>query len=184
MKLIEFDNFQIKPADEIFLIRPIRRLFNKDRSVNKEKFWQQLSYLYFMVDPASSYMYIADSQSRAKEIILQEGLPEDFTPSADLKEAMDIYAKHCETTSTLLLKDTRLAIDKLREFLKTVDLNAKDDKGKPIYQINAITSAIKQIPELAKALSEAEKTIQKELLEEGRARGGNDMTLMDNDDIL
>ena len=122
-------------------------------------------------------MYITDDEDREREIKIQEGLPDDFKPSKDLEEAMEIYKKHCETSSTLLLKDTRLAIDKLREFLRNVDLNATDDKGKPI---NTITSAIKQIPELAKSLSEAEKAVQKELEEGGRARGGNNKTLMDD----
>lgn len=118
MKLIEYDNYQIKVADEALLIRPIRKLFNQDRSTLKEKFLQQMSYLYFMVDPTSSYMYITDDEDREREIKIQEGLPDDFKPSKDLEEAMEIYKKHCETSSTLLLKDTRLAIDKLREFFK------------------------------------------------------------------
>lgn len=183
MKLIEYDNFQIKIADEAYLVRPIRKLFVQDRTKNKDRFWQQMSYLYFMTDPASSYNYITDLKERSRAIIEQEGLPDDFTPSKELKEAMEIYKKTTLTSSVLLLEDTRIAIDKLREFLRNIDLNAMDDKGKPIYPINMVTSAIKQIPELSKALSEAEKAVQKELMENGRARGGNSKTLMD-DEIL
>ena len=75
MKLIEYDNYQLKLSDEAYLVRPIRKLFNQDRSSTKEKFWQQISYLYFMTDPISSYMYIIDPEERAKEIKIQEGLP-------------------------------------------------------------------------------------------------------------
>ena len=101
MKLIYFDNYEIKVADEALLIRPIRKLFNQDRTANKEKFFQQMSYMYFMVNPASTYMYISDREDREKEIIFQEGLPKDFKPSKDLQEAMDIYEKHCETLSLI-----------------------------------------------------------------------------------
>ena len=163
MKLIEFDNYEIRVADEALLIKPIRKLFNQDKTSTKEKFFQQMS-----------YMYIVDAEERAKEIIYQEGLPKDFKPSKELQEAMDIYSKHCETTSTKLLKSTRIAVDNLRKFLENVDLFATDDKGKPIYQVNSITSAIKQIPELAKSLIETEKTVAKEIEESGRVRGGND----------
>ena len=134
MKLIEYSNYQIKVADEAFLVKPIRTLFNKDKSKTKDNFWSQMSYMYFLVDPRSSYMYIVDEEERAKEIIKQEGLPEDFTPSKELLAAMDIYKKTTQTSSSLLLEDTRLAIDKLRQFLKDVDLNKCDDKGKPVYQ--------------------------------------------------
>ena len=179
MKLIEYSNYQIKVADEAFLVKPIRTLFNKDKSKTKDNFWSQMSYMYFLVDPRSSYMYIVDEEERAKEIIKQEGLPEDFTPSKELLEAMDIYKKTTQTSSSLLLEDTRLVIDKIRKFLKGVDLN-KCENGKPVYQVNTITSTIKQIPELAKSLVEAEKAVNKEIIEEGRARGGNNKTLFDD----
>ena len=32
MKLIEFDNYEIKVADEALLIKPIRKLFNQDKT--------------------------------------------------------------------------------------------------------------------------------------------------------
>ena len=66
------------------------------------------------------------------------------------------------------------------DMLKDVDLNRCDDKGKPVYPVNTITSTIKQIPELAKSLVEAEKAVNKEIIEEGRARGGNNKTLFDD----
>ena len=50
--------------------------------------------------------------------------------------------------------------------------------------MNTITSAIKQIPELAKSLSEAERAVQKELEESGRARGGNNKTIFEDGVIL
>lgn len=180
MKLIRFEDYQIKIADEALLVKPIRRLFNKDRSVTKERFLQQMSVIYFMADPCSTYMYIVDEDERLKQIIEQEGLPEDFTVTGELKDAMEIYRKHCETSSTLLLQDTRIAIDKLREFLRNVDLNAVDDKKKPVYPVNTITSAIKQIPELAKSLAEAEKAVQKEMQEEGRVRGGAEKSIFED----
>lgn len=183
MKLIRFEDYQIKVTDEALLIRPIRRMFNKDRSVQKERFFQQMSILYFMCDPISTYMYISDPKERLKEILRQEGLPEDYALSEELREAMKIYETHCRTSSTMLLEDTRAAVDKLRDFLKTFNPNERDKNKRPVYPINTLTSAIKQIPELAKSLSEAERAVQKELEEEGRARGGNNKTLMDDGDF-
>lgn len=183
MKLIRFEDYQIKVTDEALLIRPIRRMFNKDRSMQKERFFQQMSILYFMCDPISTYMYISDPKERLKEILRQEGLPEDYALSEELKEAMKIYETHCRTSSTMLLEDTRAAVDKLRDFLKTFNPNERDKNDRPVYPINTLTSAIKQIPELAKSLSEAERAVQKELEEEGRARGGNNKTLMDDGDF-
>ena len=48
MKLIEFDGLEFKVADEAFLVRQIRELFQKDKSKKKEDLWRQMSYLWFM----------------------------------------------------------------------------------------------------------------------------------------
>lgn len=180
MHIIEYNNFNIELTQEAFLIKPIRDLYNKDKSKNKEKFLQQMSILYFYVDPRSTYNYIIDDEDRLKAIIEQEGLPADFKITDDLSRAIEEYKKHIITTSFLLLQDTKIAVDKVREFLREVDLTAKDDKGKPLYTINSITQTIKQIPQLSKDLLEAEKIVSKEIEEQGRARGGNNKTLFDD----
>lgn len=140
-----------------------------------------MSVVYFYVDPRSSYNYITDDEDRLQAIIKQEGLPKNFTITKQIAEIIEEYKKHCITTSFLLLQDTKLAIDKVREFLRDVDLNRTDDKGKPVYTIQSVTTAIRQIPQLAKDVLEAEKAIAKEIEEQGRARGGNEnLHVMEN----
>lgn len=180
MHIIEYNNYEIKPTEEAFLIAPIRKLYNSDRTKTKEKFMQLMSVLYFYADPRSSYNYIIDDNERLKEIIIQEGLPTTFKIDKTLQEAIDIYKKHTITSSYLLLQDTKIAIDKIREFLRNLDLTALDDKGKPLYTINSVTQAIKQIPQLSKDIIEAERVVTKEIEEQGRARGSKDKTLMDD----
>jgi len=68
--------------------------------------------------------------------------------------------------------------------LETIDLNATDDKGKPLYTINSVTMAIKQIPQLAKDVMEAEKAVEKEIEAIGTARGGNESKSLMEDGIL
>lgn len=174
MHLVEMINYEVVPTQECFLIKPLRQLYNADRTKNKEKFMQQLSVIYFMADPRSSYNYITDLDERLNMIKEQEGLDADFKIDDKLQEAIDNYRKHTMTTSTLLLEDARTAVDKVRKFLKDVDLTATDNNGKPIYTINSITSALKQLPQLAKDLQETEKIVTKEVEAVGRARGGNE----------
>jgi len=163
MKLIEFDGMEFKVADEAFLIRQIRELFEKDKSKKKEEFWKQISYLWFMCDPRSTYLYITDENERANEIKTQEGFDKDWSPSAELKEAMLIYKKHTITTSALLLEGMRKGIDKLSKFLGDTEFSEKT--------VASMTSALKQIPELSKALVEAEKSLAKDFETDDKARG-------------
>jgi hypothetical protein len=88
MHIIEYNNYTIEPTQEAFLIKPIRDLFNKDKSKTKEKFLQQMSVLYFYADPRSTYNYIIDDEERMQAIIEQEGLPKDFKITEDLNKAL------------------------------------------------------------------------------------------------
>lgn len=163
MKLIEFDGMEFKIADEALLVRPIRELFQNDKSKKKEEFWKQISYLWFMCDPRSSYMYIVNEDERAREIKIQEGLGEDWNPSELLRDAMTIYRKHTITSAAILLEGMRKGIDKLSAFLGETTFSEKT--------VAAMTNALKQIPELSKALVEAEKSLAKDFETDDKARG-------------
>jgi len=94
-----------------------------------------------------------------------------WKPDKVVEEGLKLYEYLSQTTSSLLLQDTRMAIDKLRERLRELDLSEMDEKGKPIYTLQSYTATIKQIPELSKSLIEAEKAISKELEDNTRMRG-------------
>lgn len=180
MKLIRYEDYQIKLTDEAFLVKPIRRLFHLDRSERKEQFWRQMSYLYFMVSPASSYSYILDPEERAKEIIKQEGLPEDFTPSAFLQEAMEVYKKLSITPTQRLLESALIAADTVSKFLRNPDiLTEEDDRGRPKYQIAQITTALKNVEGIVSSLQALQKKVDQELEDSPNARGSQELTLGD-----
>ena len=171
MKLIEFDGLEFKIADEALLVRPIRELFEKDKTKKKENFWKQMSYLWFMVDPRSTYQYLVDENKRSEEIIAQEGLGKDWQPSFELREAMDIYRKHTVTTASLLLEDMRNGVDALRSMLRAFG-SVEISDGKAAAQVaSSLTATIAKIPELMKAMADAEKALAKDFASEDIARG-------------
>ena len=181
MHLIKYEDFQIKLADEAFLVRPIRRLFHQDRSERKENFWRQMSYLYFVVSPASSYSYILDPEERAQEVIKQEGLPADFRPSELLLEAMQIYRKLTVTPSQKLLEASLIAANTVSQFLSDPSILEKvDDKGRPLYQISSVTAALKNVEGIVSSLQTLQKKVEQEIQEEsGKARGTQELTIGD-----
>lgn len=184
MKLIRVEDYQVKIADEALLIKPIRTLWNQDRSKNKEKFYQQISYLFFMCSPQSTYNYIIDEQERHKAIIEQEGLPEDFQPSSLLKDAMDVYKKHTITISQKLLEDALTGANKVGKFLREVDLFEEDDKGKPKYQVSSITAALKNVEGIIATLQNLQKKVEQEVEDKSRARGGQKAMFEDGIDTF
>lgn len=177
MRLITVENYELKVADEALLVRPIRRLFNMDRSKGKETFYKQMSLLYFVYSPSSNYSYIIDERDRMKEVMEQEGIP-DFKPTAEFKAAVEVYKQLNRTASSELLADVRMTIDKVRQALNSVNFEALEEKDK-VTALNTVTTIVSKIPKLVRDLSEAEKAVAKELEEQGKARGTQELTIGD-----
>ena len=183
MKLVRINNFQVEFEEELLLLKPFRQLYKLDRNRDKRGFMDFLTIVYYTYDPRSDYSYIVDENARLKEVCITNGLEvPNFTPLQNT--CIALYKQLTTTISQELLQSTKIAINKVREFLETIDLNAKDDKGKPVYTINSVTTAIRQIPQLAKDVMDAERAVAKEIQEQGTARGGNETKSLMDDNIL
>lgn len=179
MKLFKYEGYKLHISEEAFVLKPFKEIWNRDKSKNKDKALQELGYIYFMSDPRSDYQYIVDEEDRAKAIKEGEGIDPKWKPDNKVIEAMKFY-KTFKPVSALLLEDTRIAVDKLRQLLRNIDLTEVDDKGKPIYTLNTITATIKQIPSLVKDLDEAEKAIAKEIMESDKVRGAQEKSMYED----
>lgn len=179
MRLLKYEGYNLTFEPELLTLKVFKRLFMRDRTKDKSRFIQELGYIYFMEDPRSDYQYITNPNERSKAIVEGEGLPNDWKVDSLLEEAMNYY-KSFKPTSALLLEDTRVAVDKLRQQLRDIDLNAVDDKGKPIYTLNVIVSTIKQVPSLVKDLDGAEKSIAKEIIQNDKIRGSAEKSMYED----
>lgn len=179
MKLFKYEGYKLSIADEAYMLKPFKQLIQRDRSFSKERAMTELSYIYFMEDPRSDYQYITDKEDRSNQIKEGLGLKNSWKPDKLVNGALNFYSSF-STSSALLLEDTRIAIDKLRTMLRTIDLTTVDDKGKPVYTLNAITSTIKQIPSLIKDLDEAERAIAKELTQNDKVRGAAEKSMYED----
>lgn len=190
MKLIEFDGQDFNISDNALLIKPIREMFRADKSKRKEEFWRQISYLWFMCDPRSPYMYLIDEKERAKDVKSQEGFDDSWKPSKTLEEAMDIYRRQCITTQSLLIEDMRYGIDCIRSMIRGIGRSmmpgqddGEDDNKKAMKldkALDSMTKAVDKIPDLAKKLAEAERSLTKDFAAEDKARGNTEMAIGEN----
>lgn len=184
MKLLEYKDYQIIVSPEILLVRPIRKLYNQDRTKTKEQFMQQMSYMFFMVDPRSTYAYITDEDERSKAIITQEGLPKDFNPSSLLVEAMRIYGEHTITSSSRLLTSIRVAIDALVEEMNDAKeiLKERTDKGARVTKTNDLITSINNVMKMIPQLQDLERKVAAEINEkDARAKGAENKMFEDGD---
>ena len=131
MKLFRYEGYKVVISEEAFALKVFRQIWNRDRSVNKDKAIMELGYVYFLSDPRSDYQYIVDEDERSKAIIEGEGLPSNWKPDKVVTEAITFY-KSLKSTSALLLEDTRAVIDNVRKTLRKFSFDDMDDKDRSL----------------------------------------------------
>lgn len=74
MKLFKYENYEIVISEEALMLKPFRVLWNRDKTSGKSKALQELSFIYFMYDPRSDYMFIIDEEVRFNDITSSIGM--------------------------------------------------------------------------------------------------------------
>lgn len=178
MKLVKLSNYKLEIEDELLLLKPFREVYKNDKTKDKSKFMDFLTIVYYTYDPRSDYNYITDEESRIQEVCESNGLSVPKFNKTEL-DCIELYKKSTTTASTLLLEDTKVTIDKMREMLKSIDFAILEEKDK-VTAIKNVASTVSMIPKLVKELADAEKAVTKELEEQSRARGGNKKSLFED----
>lgn len=114
-----------------------------------------------------------------KEVMEQEGIT-DWKPTPEFKAAVEVYKKLCITSSSQLLADTRLVIEKMRQALTSINFDNLEEKDMP-NAIKTVATVVGMLPKLSRDLADAEKAVAKELEEQNNARGSQELTVLDND---
>lgn len=162
MKLFRYEGYEVRVAPEALTLKPFKKLWNRDKSKDKERAMMEFGFLYFYCDPRSDYQYIVDEEDRLTAVKQGQGFPEDWKPDATLKAAMNFYSTF-DTSSAMLLRAAMKAVKKVQDTLD--ELNPDDTKSLKEY-----LAALKMIPEVASMIQEAEKSLNAEM-EYGEARG-------------
>lgn len=171
MKLFKYEGYEVKVAPEALTLKPFRKLWDRDKSKEKEKAINEFAFLYFFCDPRSDYQYILDDDDRMNAVIEGIGLDKGWTPDKQMKEAISLY-KTFEAPSSTLLRVALEGVNKVQLLLK--DLEPDDTKSLKEY-----LTALKMIPEVASMIKDAEKSINEEM-EYGEAKGSIEKTLFDD----
>lgn len=181
IRLFHYEGYEVEVEPEAIMLAPFKAIYDRDKHKDKSMAKQELAYIYFMGDPRSDYQYLVDSEVRSAEIIQGLGMPKGWKPDKVIERALTFYESF-KPISAGLLEDTRFVVNRLRQELRNMNFDERDDKGKPVHTLQSITSTIKQIPSLAKDLDEAERALSKDITAEARARGSQTKALLEDED--
>ena len=60
MKLFKYEGYKIVIEPEALLLKPFKQIWQRDRTINKDKAMMELGFIYFFCDTRSDYQYLID----------------------------------------------------------------------------------------------------------------------------
>jgi hypothetical protein len=173
--LFEIQDKIVYPTPEILLLEPFKTIWSRDKSQNKESALEEFAYIEFMSSAKKSNPFKGYSdEERGRKIIEQIMIEKNWKPDHLVLEGINYWLKYQEEASEnyTLYKAAKKAVDNLKKFLKTVDVNERKENGTPVYKPKEITGAVVDIPKVTASLNDLKKKVEEDLFEQTKSRSG------------
>jgi hypothetical protein len=170
MGLFDYKDYKVVISPDAAAIPPFRKIWERDKSKEKHKATQELSYIYFVYDFKSPYN-IYPEEDRKIKVNTDFIKDPDWTPDPEVLVAIDEYKEFQRTYSMRFLESARGLADKLSTYFDEVDFNATDESGKPIYSAKDAVSNLKQVGDVIESLDKVEEKVKKEIDSKAKVRG-------------
>lgn len=174
-KLFDIIQSKIVINPNILAVPQISKIWNRDKSIEKEKAYKEISYIVFLCDYNSPYKDLSE-EVKEKTIIKDIFNNEEWKPDNVIKEAMNKYEQLQETRHLRMLRSYEHIEDEITSYNNKVKLDAVDDFGKPLYNIKDIVQSTEKIGNIIKSISILNKQVKSEI-EERSARGQSEIGL-------
>lgn len=171
-RLFDIERNKIVPDANILAIPAIKKIWNRDKTVEKASALKDISYIVFLCDFHSPYKDLHELE-REKHII-SDLFDSTWKPDKDIKAAVVLYKQLQETPSMRLLNTARNTLDKLSDYFNQIDFSEEDIMGKPKYSANDLTRNLKEVGNIVRSLANLEKQVRLEL-EEQSVRGSSEI---------
>ena len=178
MKLFSLNtDYKVIWEPQTLLLAPFAALYKRDKTRDKIRATQELSFVWFFVDIKSDYKIHADLKERTEAIKADLRLPRDWAIDKVIQEAIDFYERMSSTVTSNILKDSIHVANKLSKKMK----EAVDAEGTlDISEISKLIDGVRKMPDVIKAIQEAEKAVLKEIAEASNNVGSKEKALFED----
>jgi hypothetical protein len=152
---------------QALIIQEFKKIWEKDKTKSKDNAIEDLSFVFFASDHQSMYKNYAE-EIRFKKIQDDVITQKDWKVTSDIEKAILKYKDLHKTYSMGLLEDAEFAVEKIRHYLRNVDMS-EDEKG---IKTKTLINNVKSLGELIRGLNLLKEQVEKEISEAGRIRGG------------
>lgn len=174
MNVFNYDNLnkQLEINEpELLLIREFKALLDRDKTNHKDKATRELTYIYLAIDWKSPYSQFSELE-RHQEALSDANITEEEFNDPIFREACRKYRNLQDSNKSIkLLEAARNAADQFVDYFETiVDLNERDQNGKPVFQAEKVMKEMAQLNKVHEQLAELEKMVKRELTEQSSIR--------------
>lgn len=158
---------------EILLIKEFKTLYDRDKSKNKSQLWKELTYIYLAIDWKSPYSQYTELE-RHQEALSDSGITEEEFNDPLFREACRKYRSLQDSNKSIkLLNAARNAADQFAEYFETIiDLNERDQNGKPIFSAEKVMKEMAQLSKVHEQLTILESQVKQEMEIQTGTRAG------------
>lgn len=177
MNLFTIQNSVVKPQVETLLISPFKEIWERDVSPHKDIAIKEFSYIEFMCSPKKSNPFSGYDITVRENKIVANIFKTQYVPDSLVLQAIEQYNEFFNNASPALsfLRGAQEAARKLKEFLKEVNPNARNDKGMPVYKPKEISSALMDTFSVVKTLDALQDKVEQEIYETTRNKANREI---------
>jgi len=181
IRLLEIGNDNsLKIAPEALMIKEFKKIWDKYK--DKGKALEELAYVYWMAYYNSVYdVYLTEEEKKQAiihDVITTKGWKADGATEA----AIEKFGQLQRTFSMAFLESAKAAAIKIRVFFETVDYNARNKSGGPVWKPKEIMSAISESLNVLNALEKWQERARKEEdLGDARIKGGGKVGIFEDE---
>lgn len=158
---------------EVLLIKEFQTLMLEDKSKLKELLFKQITYIHLALAWDSPYAQYSEAE-RHHEALLDSGLTEKEFNNPSFRAACRKYRELQDSNKSIrLLGAAMSAADQLIDYFENVvDLNERDQNGKPIFTAEKMIKEVTQLNKVHEELLSLENRVKKEMAEQSQIRAG------------
>ena len=184
MVLFELENGIVKFAPQALALKPFAALWKRDRTKDKKVAVAELACIYFVTDYRSDYSKYVDEETRYNEVREMIDLPDKWKPDDKFQEAVELYKELQKTPAIKSLESARISLHKIDEFVRTVDLNEKNEKtGNPLYKPTDLMRMNKDLEGALDSLEKVEERVKKQIEKKREFKGQLEAADFEDGDI-
>lgn len=178
MDLFVVENGRAFPSTHALLIEPFRSIWAMDSDPTKGEAIKMLTFIELSCSPKKSNPYSGyDEETRHQK--LKEEIYGDRVyqlPGIVMDGVMkyEELMEHASPTYSIL-KSALSAAGQLKIYLENINLGERTNSGTAVYKPKDVTTALKDLPDVARNIESLREKVQQELLEESKTRGNREI---------